>query len=215
MEDLRAGAGPVFTDDSGRRATVVTALLRGVGAVVALWLVAVVVSGALQVTLPGFDHPFALPGLERSPRPAPGVTRDAGRALPTADPGPDSLGAPGSATEAQPVSLPEADTRAARPAPAGPGTTSASPSAAAPRPQAAPSAGPSARTTARTSARTSARPTPSSAPSPSAQPAASPTTKPQPATTRSPNPQSTARPSQAATPSSSRRSARPTPAGKA
>jgi hypothetical protein len=77
---------PVFTDDSGNRALVSQVVVRGLCGLVALCVVAVVLSAALHITLPGLDHPLALPGAKRPATPAPLVTKDVERSLPTTDP---------------------------------------------------------------------------------------------------------------------------------
>jgi hypothetical protein len=80
------GNKPVFTDDSGNRALVSRVVVRGLCGLLGLCVVAVVLSAALHITLPGLDHPLALPGAKRPATPAPRMTKDVQRSLPTTDP---------------------------------------------------------------------------------------------------------------------------------
>jgi hypothetical protein len=77
------GGRPVFTDDSGTRARVSRRVVRALCGLVALGVVAVVLSAALHITLPGLDHPLALPGAKKATTPAPRVPRDVEQPLAT------------------------------------------------------------------------------------------------------------------------------------
>ena len=83
MVERQDGGRPVFTDDSGTRARVSRRVVRALCGLVALGVVAVVLSAALHITLPGLDHPLALPGAKKATTPAPRVPRDVEQSLAT------------------------------------------------------------------------------------------------------------------------------------
>ena len=83
MVERQDGGRPVFTDDSGTRARVSRRVVRALCGLVALGVVAVVLSAALHITLPGLDHPLALPGAKKATTPAPRVPRDVEQPLAT------------------------------------------------------------------------------------------------------------------------------------
>ncbi len=156
MVDLKHGTGPVFTDDTGTRATASRRVMRGLCGLIALGVVAVVLSAALHITLPGLDHPLSLPGTKPPSSPAPRVSKNVGRPLPTTD-------------RSGPVTGPATG---AAPSPVAAGVATAGPAAPSPVAAALTTAGPTRRTpTARSSATPHPRPaSPSTHPS-----AASPT----------------------------------------
>jgi ribonuclease E len=182
------GGRPVFTDDSGTRARVSRRVVRALCGLVALGVVAVVLSAALHITLPGLDHPLALPGAKKATTPAPRVSKDVEQPLATTGP---TTAAEAAARTAGPTAGPTTGRVTSSPVVAGVETS-------APSPVLARATAPARRSPA---ARSSAGVRPHPAP-PNARPA-SPTSHPAPA--------SPTRPPGAATPTLRPRATPPAP----
>ena len=189
MVERQDGGRPVFTDDSGTRARVSRRVVRALCGLVALGVVAVVLSAALHITLPGLDHPLALPGAKKATTPAPRVPRDVEQPLATTG---ATTAAEAAAPTTGPTTGPTTSRLTSSPVVAGVETS-------APAPVVARATAPPARRSP------TARPSAVLRPHPG-----SPSARPQPATPTS-HPAPPSRPPSAATPTPRPRATRPAP----